>query len=545
MAADDELTAARDAYSQGNWRAAYDHFTGAQKTAELTTDDLSSYGLAAWRLGHGRHSMQLSEQAFNRLNSANDTRGAAMKAVEVALQWFNGGDLTITRVWINRARRLHDKQPDDQVLAYLLYLDSLVAIDEGRNDVAAQLAEELQEVTTRLNDPGFNALCSTASGVTMLPFARTADAFAQLDEAMMPVLADQVPVDWAGDIYCAVIHECHRLADLNRMKTWFEAMEVWRKGPQVSATWYGTTCEVHKMDLHSATKDYHQVEQRLLDAIGALGDFPGTAGKGYYELGEIRRRKGDVEGARAAFAIARDHNKDPQPGEALLRCHLGEDAAAATDLRLRMDAEQDEINRTRLLPAAVEIALARGKLDEADQYCTELEAGAEKFDSTGFRAWARHARGSVLVKQGKPADALPVLQDALKRYRSTQCRYEMAQVYEWMALARQGGGDPAGAATDTANAEAIYQQLGALPTQATPTTQAPGGLTKRELEVLAGIAAGASNRDVATKLFISEKTVGRHLANIYVKLGVSSRTAAAAWAHENKVRASASTSFAP
>jgi DNA-binding CsgD family transcriptional regulator len=545
MAADDDLETARDAYSRGDWRAAYDRFTEAQKTAELTTDDLSSYGLAAWRLGHGRHSMQLSEQAFNRLNTANDTRGAAMKAVEVALQWFNGGDLTITRVWINRARRLHDKQPDDQVLAYLLYLDSLVAIDEGRNDVAAQLAEDLHEVTTRLDSPGFNALFSTASGVTMLPFARTADAFAQLDEAMMPVLADQVPVDWAGDIYCAVIHECHRLADLTRMKTWFEAMEVWRKGPQVSASWYGTTCEVHKMDLHSATKDYHQVEQRLLDAIGALGDFPGTAGKGYYELGEIRRRKGDIDGARAAFATARDHNKDPQPGEALLRCHLGEDAGAATDLRMRMDAEQDEINRTRLLPAAVEIALARNKVDEADQYCTELEAGAEKFDSPGFRAWARHARGAVLVKQGRYADALPVLQDALRRYRSTQCRYEMAQVYEWTSLARHGTGDTAGAATDTANAEAIYLQLGAVPSQTVPSEVAPGGLTKRELEVLAGIAAGASNRDLGKKLFISDKTVGRHLANIYVKLGVSSRTAAAAWAHENKVRPTASTSFAP
>ncbi|WP_275564593.1 LuxR C-terminal-related transcriptional regulator [Mycolicibacterium crocinum] len=495
--------------------------------------------MAAWRLGYGRHSMQLSEQAFNRLVAADDTQGAAMKAVEVALQWFNGGDLTITRVWISRGRRLHDKQPDDQILAYLLYLDSLVAIDEGRNDVAKDLAEQLQQVTDRLNDPGFNALCSTASGVTMLPFARTSEAFAQLDEAMMPVLADQVPVDWAGDIYCAVIHECHRLADLNRMKTWFEAMEVWRKGPQVSASWYGTTCEVHKMDLHSATQDFTAVEQRLVNAIAALGDFPGTAGKGYCELGEIRRRKGDIDGAREAFAKAREHNKDPQPGEALLRCQLGEADAAATDLRMRMDAEQDDINRTRLLPAAVEIALTRGKVDEADRYCTELEAGAEKFDSPGFRAWARHARGAVLVKQGKYDDALPVLQDALRRYRSTQCRYEMAQVYEWLSQARKGTGDAAGAEADAANAQAIYHQLGAAQPQA---DAAPGGLTKRELEVLAGIAAGASNRDLGKQLFISEKTVGRHLANIYVKLGVSSRTAAAAWAHENKVRP---TSFAP
>jgi DNA-binding NarL/FixJ family response regulator len=324
------------------------------------------------------------------------------------------------------------------------------------------------------------------------------------------------------------------------MKSWFEAMEVWRKGPQVTSSWYGTTCEVHKMDLHSATQTFAEVEQRLTDAIAALGDFPGTAGMGYYELGEIRRRKGDVEGARQAFRQARDHNKEPQPGEALLRCHLGEHDAAATDLRMRLDAEQDEINRTRLLPAAVEIALARNRIDEADQYCTQLQDGAEKFDSPGFRAWAAHARGAVLVKQGKLDEALPVLHDALRRYRNTQCRYELAQVYEWMSQARLGTGDNDGAATDAANAEAIYRQLGAAPTQTTPTAT-PGGLTKRELEVLVGVAAGLSNRDLAKKLFISEKTTARHLANIFVKIGVSSRTAAVAWAHENKALHGAST----
>lgn len=532
-AVDDELRAARDAYSRGDWRAAYDLFGRAQDT-ELTTDDLSSYGMAAWRLGHGRQSMQLSEQAFNRLMSAGEVRNAAMKAVEVALQWFNGGDLTIARVWLNRARRLNDRDPDDQILAYVLYVDSLVAIDEGRNEVAAERAAELHEVSQRINSPGFNALCCTASGVSMIPFARTSEAFAQLDEAMMPVLADQVPVDWAGDIYCAVIYECHRLADFSRMRTWFEAMEQWRTGPQVSASWYGTTCEFHKMDLHSATKDLRQVEERLINALTAMGDFPATAGKGYYELGEIRRRQGNIDGARTAFAKARDLNRDPQPGEALLRCQLGETAAAASDLRIGLDSEHDPINRVRLLPGAVEIALTRDRVDEADRYCAELEAAAEKFDSPGFRAWALQARGEVLVKQGREAEALPLLHDALRRYRATQCRYEMAQVYDVMSQARLACGDTTGAESDAASAESIYQQLGAHSSRM-DNTEAPGGLTKREVKVLARIAAGASNREVAKRLFISEKTVGRHLANIYVKLGVSSRTAAAAWAHDNKV----------
>ena len=535
ISGDDEARAARAAYFRGDWRAAYDGFGRAQDAAELSTDDLSSYGLAAWRLGYGRESIQLCERAFNRLISDNNAQGAAMKAVEVALQWFNGGEVTITRVWLNRARRLLEKFPEDQAFAYLLYVDSLLSIHEGKYLAGAQRADELKEFTSRVNSPAVAALGLTASGLAKIHLASTSEAFADLDEAMMPVLADQVPVDWAGDIYCAVIHECFRLGDFSRMKTWTDAMEKWCRGPEVSASWYGTTCEIHKFQLLSATTDYREMEERLVESLSAIEDFHApTAGEGHYELGDLRRRRGDVEGARAAFSRARELGWDPQPGEALLRCRLGDDAAAWDDLRMRIDAEVDTVGRTRLLPSAVEIALARHRVDEADRYCTELEDSAEKFDSPGFRAWARQARGAVLVEQDRAAEALPVLQDALRRHRDTGCRYEMAQVHERMAQAYRATGDGAAAASHAASADTLFRQLGAEPSHAA-TGELPGGLTKREAEVLGCIAAGASNREVASQLFISDKTVGRHLANIFVKLGVSSRTAAAAWAHENRV----------
>ncbi len=535
MPDDDEVAAARSAYSQGDWRAAYDGFSRAARKAELDTDDLSSFGMAAWRLGYGRESIRLSEDAFNRLIAANEKPKAAMKAAEVALQWLNGGDLTITRVWLNRARRLLENSTEDRALAYLLYVDSQVSIREGDFEAGAQRAEELREFVSRIESPGLNALCLTASGLSKLPLGRTSEGFAELDEAMMPVLADQVPVDWAGDIYCGIIYECHRLGDLSRMKTWTTAMDGWREGPEVSASWYGTTCEIHRWQLLSATDGYVALEQRLVEALAGIEDFHApTAGEGYYELGDLRRRLGDVDGARAAFTRAREIGFDPQPGEALLRCQLGECDAAWHDLRMAMDAADDEVEIIRLLPAAVEIALARDRVDEADRCSGELEAGAEKFDSPGFRAWALHARGAVLVRQGRDAEALPVLRDALRRYRNSQRRYEMAQVYEWMSRAHRAAGDDAGADSDAAQAESIYQQLGAKPIGPTGRS-APGGLTDREAEVLSRVAAGASNREVAKQLFISDKTVGRHLANIFVKLGVSSRTAAAAWAHEHGV----------
>lgn len=532
---DDDVLAARSAYSRGDWRAAYDGFGRAARRAELDADDLSSFGMAAWRLGHGRESIRLSEDAFTRLIAGGNTPKAAMKAAEVALQWLNGGDLTITRVWLSRARRLLEDSPDDRTLAYLLYVDSQVSIREGRFEAGAQRAEELRELVSRNDSPGLSALGLTASGLSKLPLGRTGEGFAELDEAMMPVLADQVPVDWAGDIYCGIIYECHRLGDLGRMKSWTTAMDGWRAGPDVAASWYGTTCEIHRWQLLSATDGYVELEQRLADALAGIEEFHApTAGEGYYELGDLRRRLGDVDGARAAFARAREIGFDPQPGEALLRCQLGEAAEAWHDLRLRLDAEDDEVELIRLLPAAVEIALARDSVEEAERYSGELADGAEKFDSPGFRAWAAHARGAILVRRGRESEALPVLREALRRYRKLQRRYEMAQVYEWLSQAHRAAGADADADSDAAQAGSIYRQLGAAPIL--PKRRAsPGGLTDRELEVLSRVAAGASNREVAKQLFISDKTVGRHLANIFVKLGVSSRTAAATWAHENGV----------
>ena len=139
-----------------------------------------------------------------------------------------------------------------------------------------------------------------------IAYARTNEAFADLDEAMMPVLTAQVPVDWAGDIYCAVIHECYRLGDLSRMKTWTAAMEKWCEGPEVAASWYGTTCEIHKWQLLSATSDYRALEERLVGALAAIEDFHAPmAGEGHSELGELRRRRGVT--STAHVRLSRGH----------------------------------------------------------------------------------------------------------------------------------------------------------------------------------------------------------------------------------------------
>ena len=324
------------------------------------------------------------------------------------------------------------------------------------------------------------ALCNVAEALHAITEARMAEAYGLIDEAMLPVLADQVPIDWAGDIYCVVLNQCHRLADMPRMRAWTQSMERWCNDFAASAN-YGGVCDVHRLQLSTATENYRTLEHRLAAVSQALEEVNRWAsGEGYYQLGEVRRLCGDVDGAFAAFARARAVGIEPQPGEALLRCSTGDHETAWTDLRVAL-AGEDALGRMRLLRGAVDVALARGALDEAERHCAELESGAEAFGTPGFRAWAAHARGALLVRQGRHADALGVLEAALREYRTQQSRYETAQVYEWMAIAHNALGNDDLAAADTATAESIYTQLGVEPAEVFGR-ESPGNLTKREID---------------------------------------------------------------
>jgi DNA-binding NarL/FixJ family response regulator len=527
------LLAARTAHGRRDWLGAYDNFVRAGEDTTLGTDDLDAMAVAAWRLGRGKESVRVAERVFGQL-ARTDPPSAAMKAVDLALAWLFRGDINVGRGWMSRARRLLDGAPECATHGYLAYLDFVVAV--MTRDAAAIPARvtALREMCDRLDDtPALTALCHVAQGLEAVFDGRLAEGYGLIDEAMLPVLADQVPLDWAGDIYCTVLHHCHRLADMPRMRAWTQSMDRWCNDFAVSVN-YGGVCEVHRLQLQAATDDYRLLEKRLAGASRALEEVNcWAAGEGYYQLGEVRRLCGDAEGAFAAFAQARALGIDPQPGEALLRCRMGDSDTAWTDLRVAL-AGEDRLGRMRLLHGAVEVALSRGSLDEAEQYCRELESGAEAFGTPGFRGWAAHARGAILVQQAQHAEALDTLQAALREYRSQQSRFETAQVYEWMAIAHKGRGDHQLAAADAATAENIYAQLGVEPAEVCGSSS-PGGLTKREIEILRRIAGGAKNKQVAEQICISEKTVGRHLANIYAKLGVSSRTAAVAWAHDNNV----------
>ncbi|MDQ1058689.1 ATP/maltotriose-dependent transcriptional regulator MalT [Arthrobacter globiformis] len=534
------ILTAREAYDRRDWAAARRGFGAARLRAPLDAPDLDALASSAWWLGDTSAALATAEELYHRLATDGDRTGAAMAALNLSLRWGTRGDLAVASGWLNRARRMLEGLPEGPPSGYLLYLEAGMTMDvEGDPAPARAAAATVEALAVRFGDPALACFARVLSGLARVREGQTEAGFRDLDEAMLPVLAGQVPQEWAGDIYCTVTHLCHVLGDFSRMRSWTTAMERWTAG-QSRTFVYADVTRVHELQLLCTEGNWDAAERELRPLSDRLAQSHGwMAGAGYYELGEISRLRGDPAGALDAYARARALGVEPQPGEAWLHLATGERGLALEELRVAL-AECGPLDKARLLLAATELAGACGDGDLAATYCAELEQTAARYSSPGLRAWASHTRGVVLLAAARPADALSAFEAAGRIYRDQRARYSTAVIHELESSCRRSLGYPEAADADLATAAAIYRQLGAAPDlqrlQANLQRirgSAPGGLTAREAEVLALVSGGASNRQVADALVISEKTVGRHLANIFGKIGVSSRTGAAAWAREH------------
>ena len=154
---------------------------------------------------------------------------------------------------------------------------------------------------------------------------------------------------------------------------------------------------------------------------------------------------------------------------------------------------------------------------------------------------AAHAQGAVLLAEGDPRAALAVLRGAWLAWQELEVPYEAGRVRVLIGLACRELGDHDGAEMELDAARWVFRQLEAAPDLARVEALSDkagagaGGLTARELQVLRLVAEGETNKAIAADLFISERTVDRHLSNIYAKLGVSSRAAATAHAYQHRL----------
>ena len=538
MPADLELLeAGREAFAAHNWEVAFEQFAAVGDRELLQASDHHASAQSAWWLGKIEACLDAFETAYHRFLDVDEPLAAAMCAFYLALHSSGRGDAAKGSGWMARARRLIVDEPESAPYGYVLYFDTFSAMGGGDLDGATESAQQMEDLGRRLGDPDLAALGVLGRGRALVKAGQVATGMSLLDEAMLEALSGRLDPKWAGAIYCHLMDVCHELADVRRAAEWTDATNRWCEAIP-DANLYPGICRVHRAQVMQVQGDWEQAELEASRACSdMLGVHIGTAAGGLYELGEIRRLRGDLTGAEAAFKQAHELGRDPQPGLALLRLAQGRADLAVASIRAALGSTADNLARARLCIAQVEIALSAGDVDTARTATAELEHTAETYSSPGLQAASEQARGSVLLTQGQAADALLHLREACRRWQEIEAPYEAAKTRLLLADAYRALGDDDAAVLELDAADVVFQRLGAegdahdVAVRRAGTTL-PAGLTPRELEVLRLLAAGRSNREIAAGLFLSERTVHRHVSNIFSKLDVSSRVAATVFAYE-------------
>ena len=528
------LESARSALERRDYRTAYQALREVDDHGTLPPDDLSMLADAAWWLGQISEFLEVTERLHQAYLADGRIDLAAVHALGLGGTWMLRGEFAQGSGWFNRGRRLLEGQPRGQGHGLLLYFDAQEALAEQRLDDATAAGKELQQLGPLLDDETFTAFGLLVEGMAEVRRGHLREGFALMDEAMLPVLANRVSAEWVGNIYCTIMAICYDVMDLGRAREWTRATERWLSDFSDAVMYLGV-CRAHRLQLHAVEGAWAEVEREAAEVERDLLDLNIEAvAETAYQLGETYRMRGMGDLADACYRKAAERGREPQPGAALLRLASGDTEGAWSTVCTALSAAgPDPFACARQLRAKVEIGLAAGHVDAAAAAANRLEEIRHQYRTPGFTAWADEARGAVLLAEGAPGEAVQPLADAAAGYRRMAAPYDAARADLLLARAHRAQGDH-----DTANAHhhaaaEAFDELGLRPPSegAAPSSTLPGGLTAREVEVLVAVAAGGSNRDVAAALTISEATVRRHLANIYVKLGVGTRTAAAAWAH--------------
>ncbi|MEV6062670.1 helix-turn-helix transcriptional regulator [Nocardia asteroides] len=540
MSVVDSLLRAREAYERREWVAAFEALSGTDADL-LRAEDFTRLATAAQLTGRTNDGIQAMQRAYQLNLDAGAVTAAARCAFWLAMTLLNSGEAAVGSGWVARAQRLLADLPGEVVEHGYVWVAVLHRhLAAGEFGELAACADHVTEIGRRFEVPELIAMGLSVQGRVAIYAGRVRAGLELLDEAMAAVAAGEVSTLFAGEIYCSLVEACQEVADFARMEQWTLALTTWC-ADQPGLVPFTGQCAVHRGQLMRVHGAY---DAALAEFESALGRYvaAGTvapAGLAQAERGDVLRLRGAYAEADDAYAAAVGFGHDPQPGLALLWADRGRHAAALATVRRLVAETPDPVPRCRVLPAAVDILLASGEPAEAVELSAELHTIATGFGCAALRAAAARAAGCVAVARGEPAVAVGELRRAARLWSALDAPYETARCRADLGRALRALGDENSARLEFAAAHAVFTRLGAAPAAAEVarllTPALPGGLTEREAEVLRLVAAGRSNPQIAGELVVSEKTVARHLSNIFGKLEVGSRTAAAAFAFEHNL----------
>jgi len=544
MASCDDLERGRSFYEEREWAEALASLSRAEERAPLAADDLERLAWSAALTGLD----DVFLAALERLHQAYLETGSAARAARAAFwlgfRLFALGEPGRAGGWLGRAGRLIEGTDEPCAERGYLLLPSVYRnLGAGENAAARSQAAEAAGIGERCGDRDLVAVARNLQGRALVREGRIETGLALLDDAMLAVTSGELSPIVTGIVYCNAIATCQQIHALDRAREWAAALSRWCENQPQLVTFTGN-CRVHRSEVVLLAGRWGEAFAQLTEVCGdpRSGTDAEVLGDAFYQRAEIHRLRGEFDDAQADYRRANEHGREPQPGLSLLRLAQGRSADAASSIRRVLSTTTATWQRAQLLPAFVEIALAIGAVDEARESCDELECIARDRGTAILGAIAAHARGAVHVVEGDHHGAIAPLRHALDTWHRIDAPYVTARIRVLLARACAALGDDDSAELELDAARRIFEHLGATPDLAgleSPdrrSARAAGhDLSPRELEVLRLLARGLSNRAIAGTLGVSERTVHRHVSNIFAKTGVASRAAATAFAYDHQL----------
>jgi len=459
----DSLAAGRSAFADHDWGRAFELLAAADAERSLDGADLERLAEAAAWSRHFEEELRSLERAEASYRAAGERRAAGRVAMKLARAHWSRGNDALMGGWFGRAHTLLEGDAECREGGMLLWMKVRAALlGAGDAATAIPLAEELVALGQRLSDPDLEALGLLELGHALIISGRVSEGSRLLDEANAIAGSEAVELQTAGTVYCSTIFACRNIGDWPRAAEWTDQSLAWCERNSVSG--FPGLCRLHRAEvirfrgsLEAAERDASAACEELLAAM------PRMVGHAYHELGDVRRRRGNLDGAREAFAKALDFGFDPQPGLALLRLDEGDQKGALQAISRRL-ADRDvfaQEGRTILLPAQVTIALAAGDEDQALKALTELEDVAASCDSPMIDTSVVQARGEVSLARGHLDAAIAELRSAWRGWCETSAPYEAAQVRLLLGCAYREMGDLSAAALELEGARDAFARIGA------------------------------------------------------------------------------------
>jgi len=537
----DRVASSKEALDRHAWAEAYDGLARADSESPLAVLDLERLATAAYLSGHDRRSTDAWARAHRAWLDGDDPERSVLCAFWLGLGLIQRGEMAEGGGWMARARRLVEERALDCVGAgYLLVPAALMDLAHGSHDEAYVKFAEAGSIAERFDDADLRVLSRLGRGQALFYAGRSDEGAGWFDEAMVSVTGGEVSPVVAGIVYCAVIDECQQAFDVARAREWTAALTRWCDAQPGLVTYRGQ-CLVHRSQVLQLQGAWQDAMDDALAAEVRLSEPPQPAiGMAHYQLGELQRLRGDLDEAEASYVRAQQSGRPPQPGLALVLLARGDAAAAAAAIDVAVAEAGDAVTRAQRLPAFVEIMLEVGRVDDARQKANELAAIARTSKTPFLTAAAAQADGAVLLAEGDPRAALARLRRAWGLWRELETPYEAAQTQVLVATGCRAIGDDETARLECGSARRTFAQLGAVGAlervdhvvDPAPVGASGPDVSPRELQVLRRVARGMTNHEIADDLFISVKTVERHLSNVFVKLDAPNRAAATAIAYD-------------